>query len=221
MTVNRYIDHTLLKPAATPDDIARLCGEAVTYQFRTVCINSSYTALARDILSEHPGVGVCVVAGFPLGAMSSRAKLYEAQIAAEDGADEIDMVLHLGWLKSGRTAAVVNEIAAVKKIMGNRILKVILETCFLSDEEKILACTLAVDGGADFVKTSTGFGTGGATPGDIALMKKAVNGRALLKASGGIKTLDTAQEYIAMGVQRIGTSGGVAIMKGLASNESY
>lgn len=221
MKINRYIDHTLLKPIAKPKDIERLCEEALKYQFYSVCVHGCHVDTARKALSGAEDIHICAVAGFPLGGMSTEAKVFESEQAIADGADEIDIVINLGWLKSRDTEKVQREIKAVKKIIGSRILKVIIETCYLSDHEKALASNLAADAGADFVKTSTGFGTGGATLHDIAIMKDAVKGKAQLKASGGIKSFELAKKYIDLGVTRIGTSRGVAIVEEATSNESY
>ncbi|SFW46809.1 deoxyribose-phosphate aldolase [Sinomicrobium oceani] len=221
MLINQYIDHTLLRPTATYRDIEKLCKEALEYRFFSVCLNSCHVLRAKELLMEAPDIRVCSVVGFPLGAMSSKAKCYEAEHAVVDGADEIDMVINLGWLKSGDTGKVLQDIHAIKKAIGTRVLKVIIETCYLHDDEKILASTLAADAGADYVKTSTGFGNGGATFHDIELMSRAVNGRARLKASGGIKSFEVAKKYIDLGVTRIGTSSGIAIVEGYTSNESY
>ncbi len=218
--IHHFIDHTLLKADATEEAIAQWCGEAKQYHFFSVCFNSGYIALAHHFL-KGSDVRICSVAGFPLGAMSARAKLFEAECAVKDGADEIDMVINIGELKSGKNQKVLEEIATLKKMLGKRMLKVIIETCYLTNEEKKLACQLAVEGGADFVKTSTGFGTGGATVEDILLMKAAVNGQAQLKASGGIRDRETAQKYIDLGVTRIGTSNGVAIINSLPPFVGY
>ncbi len=212
--MNKFIDHTLLKADATTADIEKLCKEAIEHQFYSVCVNSGYVALAKH-LTQGGGVKVCSVVGFPLGAMASEAKMFETQNALSNGADEIDMVINVGYLKSGNIDQVRAEIATIKQLVGEeRVLKVILETCYLTDEEKRLACRLSVEAGADFVKTSTGFGTGGATPEDITLMREAVAGKAKLKASGGIRDYATAKQYIDLGVSRIGTSNGIAIIKG-------
>lgn len=220
MKLNKFIDHTLLKPTATSLDIEKLCKEALQYQFFSVCVNSCYVPLASELL-KNSDVNVCSVVGFPLGAMSTRAKLFETERALTDGADEIDMVMNIGWLKSKRINEVLQEISFLKNETGNRILKVILETCYLDETEKKLACKICVDAGADFVKTSTGFGTGGATIEDIKLMKNAVKGDAKIKASGGIRDRETALEYVYLGVDRIGTSNGVAIVTGSQSQEGY
>jgi deoxyribose-phosphate aldolase len=177
--------------------------------------------LVKDFLSKSDTVSVCSVIGFPLGAMSTEAKIAELQQAKHDGADEFDMVINLGWLKSGKENLVEDEIRQLKKAAGNLTLKVIIETCYLSDEEIVKASKLAVNAGADFVKTSTGFGTGGATLEAIKLMKDTVNGKAKLKASGGIRDFETAQKYINAGVSRIGTSNGIAIVTRTPSQNSY
>lgn len=221
MNINRYIDHTLLKPTATTTDIQQLCAEAVEYNFFSVCVNSCHVQLATEFLSKSTTVNVCSVIGFPLGAMSSEAKIAELQQAKLDGADEFDMVINIGWLKSGKENALEAEIKQLKDAAGNAVLKVIIETCYLSDEEITKASKLAINAGADFVKTSTGFGTGGATLEAIDLMRKAVNGKAKLKASGGIRDYKTAKEYIDAGVSRIGTSNGIAIVTGTSSQNNY
>ena len=214
MELNKLIDHTLLKATATISEIETLCKEAVDYDFYSVCVNSGYVATAKKFLTG-TDIKVCSVVGFPLGAMSAKAKYFETGEALADGADEIDMVLNVGWLKSGKTNQVLDEIIALKRCAGeNRVLKVILETCYLTDEEKRLACRLALDAKADFVKTSTGFGTGGATLADVKLMKECVQHKAKVKASGGIRDYETAMQYVNLGVERIGTSNGIAILKG-------
>ena len=214
MELNKLIDHTLLKATATISEIETLCKEAVEYDFYSVCVNSGYVATAKKFLTN-TDIKVCSVVGFPLGAMSAKAKYFETGEALADGADEIDMVLNVGWLKSGKTNQVLDEIIALKRCVGeNRVLKVILETCYLTDEEKRLACRLALDAKADFVKTSTGFGTGGATLSDVKLMKECVQHKAKVKASGGIRDYETAMQYVNLGVERIGTSNGIAILKG-------
>ena len=214
MELNKLIDHTLLKATATISEIETLCKEAVEYDFYSVCVNSGYVATAKKFLTG-TDIKVCSVVGFPLGAMSAKAKYFETGEALADGADEIDMVLNVGWLKSGKTNQVLDEIIALKRCVGeNRVLKVILETCYLTDEEKRLACRLVLDAKADFVKTSTGFGTGGATLSDVKLMKECVQHKAKVKASGGIRDYATAMQYVNLGVERIGTSNGIAILKG-------
>ena len=213
INLEKYIDHTLLKPTATFNEIEKLCQEALDYQFFSVCVNSGYVPFAKQIL-KNTDVKVCSVVGFPLGAMSPLAKIYETSQALKDGADEIDMVMNVGYFKTGQIAKVLDEITQIKQETDKKILKVILETCFLTDEQKKLACQVCVDAGADFVKTSTGFGSGGATPQDVILMRDIVAGKAKVKASGGIRDQKTALEYIALGVERIGTSNGIAIVKG-------
>ncbi|WP_046757218.1 deoxyribose-phosphate aldolase [Kordia jejudonensis] len=221
MHINRYIDHTLLKPTATIADIQQLCKEAIEHDFYSVCVNSCHVAFAKKYLENTATVQVCSVIGFPLGAMSTEAKVSELLQAKHDGADEFDMVINIGWLKSGKENLVKEEIQQLKKAAGNHILKVIIETCYLSEEEKIKACQLAVEANADFVKTSTGFGTGGATFEDITLMKTTVNGKAKLKASGGIRDFETAKKYIDLGVSRLGTSNGITIVTGTSSTNTY
>ncbi|XLS30923.1 deoxyribose-phosphate aldolase [Flavobacteriaceae bacterium M23B6Z8] len=211
MKVNSYIDHTFLKPFATEKDILRLCLEAKKHQFFSVCINSCYVSFAKDQLSGS-NISVCSVVGFPLGAMNQSSKFHETEFALNHGADEIDMVLNIGFLKDRKYESVKNEIAGIKRMTETRILKVILENCYLSDEEKTIACKLCVEAGADFVKTSTGFGSGGATLQDINLMQEAVNGNAKIKASGGIRDFQTAKKFIDNGVHRLGTSNSVEIV---------
>lgn len=213
MKLNKFIDHTLLKATATVAEIETLCKEAVKYDFFSVCVNSCYVSYAKNFL-KGTDINVCSVIGFPLGAMSLRSKVFETEQAIADGADEIDMVINVGLLKSGEIEQVLNEITQIKKACGERVLKVILETCYLTDEEKRLACELSVKAGADFVKTSTGFGSGGATVEDVILMKQAVSGKAKIKASGGVRDFETAMKYVDLGVQRIGTSNGIAIVTG-------
>ncbi|WP_324719636.1 deoxyribose-phosphate aldolase [Salinimicrobium sp. HB62] len=214
MEINKYIDHTILKATATEDDIIELCKEAKEHDFFSVCVNSGYVSLAKKQL-EGSKVKVCTVVGFPLGAMSTEAKVFETEQAIKDGAEEVDMVINIGELRSKNFKKVEEEIAAIKKVVGERVLKVILETCYLTPQEIVLASELAVKGKADFIKTSTGFGNDGARMENIELMKKAVEGKAKLKASGGVKNLDTALSFIEAGVERIGTSSGVSIVKEL------
>jgi deoxyribose-phosphate aldolase len=213
-TMNLYIDHTLLKPEATEADIKRLCDEAREYHFYSVCINSSYVELAAMELSGSQ-TKVCAVVGFPLGAMELNSKAFEADQACLHGATEIDMVIHVGALKEGRYEYVSNDIAAVVSVAADydAKVKVILETCLLTKEEIIKACELAVQAGADFVKTSTGFSTGGATVEDVALMRATVGEKAQVKASGGIRDIEKAKEMIAAGADRLGTSASIAILQ--------
>ncbi|WP_397362531.1 deoxyribose-phosphate aldolase [Olleya sp. R77988] len=216
-SLSQYIDHTLLKPTATKTDILKLCKEATEHQFFSVCVNSCYVSLAKAELKDS-NVKVCSVIGFPLGAMSTKAKVKETKHALKDGADEIDMVINLGLLKSKDFKAVLKDIKSVKKEMPNHVLKVILETCYLDNKELVKASQLAIEAGADFIKTSTGFGTGGATTEAVKLMKNTINnGLTKIKASGGIRDTKTALKYINIGVQRIGTSNGIAIVTGNSS----
>ena len=203
--IAQYIDYTLLKPTATFADIEKLCQEALSYHFFSVCVNSSYISYAKNLLKESP-TKLCSVVGFPLGAMSPLAKANETTIALEEGADEIDMVMNIGWFLSGQIHKVSEEVSLIKKITGTKVLKLIIETCYLSEAQKRLACQMGVDAGADFIKTSTGFGTGGATLSDVRLMKEVVGNQALIKASGGIRTREVALEYLALGASRIGAS---------------
>lgn len=221
MTINTYIDHTLLKPTATQQDIIKICDEAITYEFFSVCVNSCYVPLVYQQLKSSK-IKICSVIGFPLGAMSSQSKVSETLTALQEGADEIDMVMNIGFLKSLDFDRVKSDIKAVKKAMPNNTLKVILETCYLEDQEIIKASELAIESGADFIKTSTGFGTRGASIHDIELMKQATKGTPVkIKASGGIRDTQTALEYINLGVERLGTSSGIAILKNLTSNSNY
>jgi deoxyribose-phosphate aldolase len=214
IAINNYIDHTNLRATATEKDIQELCDEAIKYDFFAVCINSGYVPFVKSRL-KGSSVKICSVIGFPLGAMSTEAKIFECKQALQDGADEVDMVINIGALKSRNFEKVEREIAALKKVLEEKILKVILETCYLTPQEIITASEIAVKAGADFVKTSTGFGTDGAKMENIDDMKRAVNGKANIKASGGIKNLDMALTFIEAGVQRIGTSSGVSIIKEL------
>ena len=205
------IDHTLLKAAATSADIKKICAEAREYKFASVCVNSCYAKLVTEQLAG-TGVKTCCVVGFPLGAMSAEAKAYEAKCAVADGAGEIDMVINVGALKEGNDQFVEDDIRAVVEASKPAIVKVIIETCLLTDEEKVRACELSEKAGAAFVKTSTGFSTGGANAHDVALMRKTVGDRLQVKASGGIHTPDQAQELIEAGADRIGASNGVALL---------
>lgn len=211
MELNKYIDHTVLKATTTIEDIKKLCAEAKEYKFFSVCVNGAYVKLAKDELAGSD-VKIAAVVGFPLGAMTKEAKVFEAKEAIANGASEIDMVINIGLMKSGNYNAVGEEIRAIKEAIGDNVLKVIFETCYLNEAEKIKACELSVEAKADFVKTSTGFGTDGATVEDIELMKKAVDGKAEIKASGGVRDFETAKRYIDMGVTRLGTSSGVQLM---------
>ena len=205
------IDHTLLKAAATSADIKKICAEAREYKFASVCVNSCYAKLVTEELAG-TGVKTCCVVGFPLGAMSTESKAYEAKCAVADGAGEIDMVINVGAVKEGNDQFVEDDIRAVVEASKPAIVKVIIETCLLTDEEKVRACELSEKAGAAFVKTSTGFSTGGANAHDVALMKKTVGDRRQVKAAGGIHTPAEAQELIEAGADRIGASNGVALL---------
>jgi deoxyribose-phosphate aldolase len=208
------IDHTMLKPEATASEIDVLCQEARQYGFWSVCVNTSWVSRCRDLLRGSQ-VKVCCVVGFPLGAMDSRTKAYETREAIANGADEIDMVINVGALKSGDLALVEKDIRAVVQAARTKVTKVILETGLLTDEEKVTACQICKKAGASFVKTSTGFAKGSvATEADIALMRKTVGPRMGVKASGGVRSLADAQKMIAAGATRIGASSGVAIVTG-------
>ena len=211
MKMSKYIDHTILKADARKEDIERICREAKEQDFASVCVNSCWVSLAKRLL-EGSTVKVCTVVGFPLGAMSTAGKVAETEIAVKDGAEEIDMVINVGWLKDGDDAAVTEEIRAIKKACGSHILKVIIEACLLSDEEKVRACRDSVAAGADFVKTSTGFSKGGATVHDVRLMKETVKDACKVKAAGGIRTPEDMDAMIEAGAERIGTSNGIALV---------
>lgn len=216
MEIAKMIDYTLLKSNATDNDIKKLCTEAEEYNFASVCINPAYVYFAKNLL-EKSDIKVCTVIGFPLGANTIKTKIFEAKDAIKNGADEIDMVLNIGKLKSGDFAYVEKEIKAVvkeAKALKNVVIKVILENCYLTDEEKIKVCEIVVLSGADFVKTSTGFGIGGATIDDVRLMRKTVGDNFGVKASGGIRTSEDARLMIKAGANRIGTSSGIQIVKG-------
>ena len=213
MNIAKTIDHTLLKPEATAADIQALCREAKQYGFASVCVNTCYVKLASELL-RGSGVKVCCTVGFPLGAMAPKAKAFEAAQAVADGAEEVDMVLWIGALRQGNTAALQADIEGVVNACHPRaIVKVILETCLLTDAQIETACRLCVAAGADYVKTSTGFSTAGATAEHVALMKRAVGGRAKVKAAGGIRTYEDAKRMIDAGADRIGASAGIAIVE--------
>ena len=212
MGLNKYIDHTILKATASSADVQKLCEEAIEHEFYSVCVNGCYVADAKHLL-QGTDVKVAAVVGFPLGAMTTAAKVFEAKEAVENGAGEIDMVINIAKLKDGEFEFVENEIRQIKEAIGDNVLKVIIETCYLTDEEKVKACELSLAAKADFVKTSTGFGTGGATYEDVKLMKSVVGDNAKVKASGGVRDKETAQKYVDLGADRLGTSSGIEIVK--------
>lgn len=212
MGLNKYIDHTILKATASNADVQKLCAEAIEHKFYSVCVNGCYVADAKHLL-QGTDVKVAAVVGFPLGAMTTAAKVFEAKEAVENGASEIDMVINVAKLKDGEFEYVENEIRQIKEAIGDNVLKVIIETCYLTDEEKVKACELSLGAKADFVKTSTGFGTDGATYEDVKLMKSVVGDNAKVKASGGVRDKETAQKYINLGAERLGTSSGIDIVK--------
>lgn len=211
MDIAKFIDHTILKPTAQRKDIEKLCTEAKEYNFASVCVNPCWVAYASKLL-EGSSVKVCTVIGFPLGANDSAVKAFEAKTAIKQGASEVDMVINIGALKAGEYDIVKQDIQAVREASAGKILKVIIETSYLTDEEKQKACRICTDCGADFVKTSTGFSEGGATAKDVALMAKAVKGKAKVKASGGIRTREDALKMIEAGASRLGTSSGIKIV---------
>lgn len=211
MKINEYIDHTLLKADAKKDEIKKIVDEANEYDFKSVCVNSSYVSFIRDMDKD---IRITSVIGFPLGAMTTKAKIFETKDAIKDGADEIDMVINVGRLKDKDYDFVLEDIKEVKKACGDKILKVIIETCLLSDDEKIKVCELSKEAGADFVKTSTGFSTGGATEEDVALMRKTVGEKMGVKASGGIHSYEDAIKMINAGATRLGCSASIAIVEG-------
>lgn len=219
--INKYIDHTLLKPTATKEEISKLCQEAIQYKFYAVCVNGSYVEHAKKEL-KGSDVKIAAVIGFPLGAMSTEAKVFEAKSCIEHGAHEIDMVINIGYLKGKDYAYVENEISEIKKAIGERVLKVIFENASLSKDEIKLVSKLSEQAGADFIKTSTGFGNGGATFEDVRLMQSSVGNSMKIKAAGGIRDVHTAKKYIEMGVERLGTSSGVLLVTtGTSDKNSY
>lgn len=205
------IDHTLLKAFATPAQIEQLCKEAAEYHFASVCVNPAYVALAAKLL-KGTGVKVCTVIGFPLGANTSAVKAFETKDAIANGAEEVDMVINVGAMKAGDYELVEKDMKAVVDAANGTLVKVIIETCYLTDEEKVLACKAASKAGADFVKTSTGFGTGGATPADVALMRSSIPDSMKVKASGGVHNYEEAMAVVEAGASRIGASAGMAIV---------
>ncbi len=213
MNYAKYIDHTYLKAEGTSKNIDKLIAEAIEHGFKTVCVNSSWVKYAKAKLKDTE-IGITSVIGFPLGAMTTQAKVFEAKLAVDHGADEIDMVINIGRLKEGQFDYVLNEIKDIKKAIGNHVLKVIIETALLTDDEKIKATEITINSGAEFVKTSTGFSYHGATPEDVKLMKKVVGDKILIKAAGGVKTPADLDEMITIGASRIGTSSGVKLISG-------
>ncbi len=211
MILSEYIDHTLLSPTATIDDIKTLCKEAILHNFYAICVNGSHVKLAKQEL-RNSNIRIAAVVGFPLGASTVATKVFEAKEAINNGADEIDMVINIGLLKSNDFDAITEEIKIIKSSIGNNILKVIFENCYLNNNDIKKACKASIIGKADFIKTSTGFGTNGATKEDVILMKKEVGEAIKIKASGGIKDHKTALEYINLGISRIGTSSGIKII---------
>ncbi|MGN0675657.1 MAG: deoxyribose-phosphate aldolase [Oscillospiraceae bacterium] len=212
-----HIDHTQLKAVSTKADIDALCAEAEKYGTASVCIPPSYVSCVRE---KYPKMNICTVIGFPLGYNTTEVKVFEAVQAIADGANEIDMVINLGMVKNGDFDSVTREISALKKVCGNHILKVIIETCYLTDEEKIQLCKCVTEGGADFIKTSTGFGTAGAKIEDIRLFKEHIGAGVKMKAAGGVKTRDDLEMFLSEGCERIGTSSAVKMMNSEAA-ENY
>lgn len=215
-----YIDHTILKPETTESQVRQICAEAIENQFFSVCVNTSFVPLCKELLKKS-SVKVCAVVGFPLGAMSTAAKAFETQWAVDNGADEIDMVIHIGALKERQLDYVREDIRKVVAAAGGRTVKVIIETSLLSDEEKTLACQLSKEAKAHFVKTSTGFNGGGARVEDIKLMKSVVGNDLQVKASGGVRDQATAEAMIAAGASRLGTSSGVQLVKNQTTTGAY
>ena len=216
----KLFDHTILKADATEEAVAKICAEAIEYGFMSVCVNTYYTAFVAEKL-KGTDVKVCTVVGFPLGQMSTKAKALETECAVADGAQEIDMVLNVAALKNGKYDVVLSDIKAVKAACGDALLKVILETCLLTKEEIVKGCELSVEAGADFVKTSTGFSTGGATTEDIALMRRTVGPDIGVKASGGVRDYKGAVAMVEAGASRIGASATIAILSGAKSDSDY
>ena len=205
-----HVDHTLLKPEATEQQLIKLCNEALKFNTASVCINPKFIPLAVSVLGDK--IPVCTVIGFPLGAMTLEAKVFEARDAIAKGAREIDMVISIGDVKDGKFDNVKAEIAAVKNAIGNHILKVIIETCLLTDDEKRRLCHIVEEAGADYIKTSTGFSTGGATPHDIELFTKEIGGKIKIKAAGGIKTREDMELFLKLGADRLGSSSAIKIL---------
>lgn len=220
MIDSKLIDHTLLKAFATEKDIEKLCQEAIQYNFKSVCVNPANVSLANELL-KNSDVLVCTVIGFPLGANTMETKWMETQDAVNNGADEIDMVINIGKAKEHDYEYIMNEIAGVVAMAQGRTVKVIIETCYLTDDEKQEVCKAATKAKANFVKTSTGFGTGGATAEDVKLMKENISEDMFVKASGAVRTKEDVEKMVAAGASRIGASSGVQIMQGQAGKETY
>lgn len=208
----KFVDHTMLKAVSTWADIQKICEEAIKYETASVCIPPSYVKKVADVYGD--AINICTVIGFPLGYSTTATKVFEAKDAIANGASEIDMVINIGELKNGNGQFVKDEIAALKEAVGEKILKVIVETCYLTEEEKVLMCNLVTEAGADYIKTSTGFGTGGATLEDIVLFRNNIGKNVKMKAAGGVKTVEDLRHFIEAGCSRIGTSSGVAIVTG-------
>lgn len=215
--IMRHVDHTQLKAFATWEDIKKLCDEAVEYQTASVCIPPCYIQRVKEAYGEQ--INICTVVGFPLGYSVTEAKITETKKALEDGASEIDMVINISDVKNGDYAAVEKEIAALKEVVGDKILKVIIETCYLTEEEKIAMCKAVTAAGADYIKTSTGFGTAGATISDIRLFKENIGEHVKMKAAGGVKTVEDLEAFLQEGCDRIGTSSAVKLIQGHKTNE--
>ena len=213
------VDHTLLKADAKKEDIKRICEEALENNTASICINPGFIEYAVGILGDK--IPVCTVIGFPLGAMTTAAKVFEAKDAIEKGAQEVDMVINISRAKDGDWEYITEEIRQIKQACGDKILKVIIETCLLTDEEKIALCKCVTDAGADFIKTSTGFSTAGATFHDVELFAKYCEGKCKIKAAGGIRTRDDMEKFIALGAERLGTSSAIKILNGAATGNSY
>ncbi|KAB2493541.1 deoxyribose-phosphate aldolase [Priestia endophytica] len=218
--IAKMIDHTLLKADAKKEEIEKLCEEAKEHHFASVCVNPTWVSLSSSLL-EGTDVKVCTVIGFPLGANTPEVKAFEAQNAISNGATEVDMVINIGALKDGNDQEVKRDIQAVVEASKGVLVKVIIETCLLTEDEKIRACKLAVEAGADYVKTSTGFSTGGATVEDVALMRKTVGPDVGVKASGGVRNAEEAKAVIEAGATRIGASSGIAIVNGYTADTDY
>ena len=215
--IMRHVDHTQLKAFATWEDIKKLCDEAVEYQTASVCIPPCYIQRVKEAYGEQ--INICTVVGFPLGYSVTEAKIAETKKALEDGASEIDMVINISDVKNGDYAAVEKEIAALKEVVGDKILKVIVETCYLTEEEKIAMCKAVTAAGADYIKTSTGFGIAGATISDIRLFKENIGEHVKMKAAGGVKTVEDLEAFLQEGCDRIGTSSAVKLIQGHKTNE--